>query len=123
VASCAAALRRAGIEPEAIDLVVSLDNGDPYLAMLEADALARVFGGHRPAACAIVHRFGDGAFGGILRALVASLTLAGRVRPAWPAPALAEAGFHLPAHQPAAALVAGLAGGGSAVALVLTRTG
>jgi hypothetical protein len=80
-----------------------------------------VFGGHRPATVGIADRLGEGAAGGVLRAVIAAMTVAGAVLPAWSCPPhLAAAGYRALARSPRTALVGGLAGGGSAVALVFT---
>ena len=55
--------------------------------------------------------------------IAAVLTLAGRAHLAWGPPAhLAGAGFPAPASRPRTALVSGLAGGGSAIALFFTAS-
>lgn len=121
ITACAGALARAGLAPSEIDLVASAANGVPALAALELDALGAVFGRHRPAAVAAASRLGDGAAGGAARVLLAAAAVAGAVRPAWECPPhLAAAGYGAVAARPRAALVPGLAGGGSAVALVVT---
>ena len=121
VAACAQALARAGMAATEVDLVVSVANGIPALATLELAAMDTVFGGHRPAAVGVADRLGEGAAGGALRAVVAALTVAGAVLPAWGCPPhLAAAGYRTVACRPRAALVGGVAGGGSAVALVFT---
>ena len=118
----AAALQRAGLAAGEVDLVVSMANGSPALADLETALLARLFPGRRPAALATADRLGEGSFAGLLRVLVAALALTGEAAPAWPVPAhLAAAGFAPLAGVPRTALVAGQAGGGSAVAVVLCR--
>ena len=118
---CARAIARAGIAARDVDLVVSMANGVPALAALEAAALTAVFGSHRPAAAAVAERIGEGAAGGAVRALVAALAVGGAVEPAWGPPVgLLRAGFLPPAGRPRAALVAGVAGGGSTLALVFT---
>jgi 3-oxoacyl-[acyl-carrier-protein] synthase II len=120
-AACAQALARAGIAAAEVELVVSAANGVPALAALEVAAMDTVFGGHRPAAVGIADRLGEGAAGGSLRAVIAALTVAGDVLPAWGCPLhLAAAGYRALAGSPRTALVGGLAGGGSAVALVFT---
>ena len=114
------ALDRAERAADDIDLVMSMANGAPALAHLESASLAQVFGRRRPAALAITDRLGEGSFAGLLRVLVASLALAGEAAPAWALPAhLAAAGFALSQSAPRTALIAGVAGGGSAVAVVL----
>jgi 3-oxoacyl-[acyl-carrier-protein] synthase II len=120
-AACAQALARAGLTAAEVDLVVSVANGIPVLAALELGAMDAVFGGHRPAAVGIADRLGEGAAGGGLRAVIAALTVAGAVLPAWGCPPhLAAAGYRPVARRPRRALVGGLASGGSAVALVFT---
>ena len=58
-----------------------------------------------------------------MRTLVAALAVGGAVEPAWPPPSgLLGAGFRPPAGRPLSALVAGVAGGGSTLALVLTAS-
>ena len=99
---------------------MSMANGAPALARLESASLAQMFGRRRPAAVATTERLGEGSFAGLLRVLVATLALAGEAAPAWALPEhLAAAGFALPRSAPRTALVAGVAGGGSAVAVVL----
>ncbi len=121
VLACRQALQRASIEPADVDLVVSLANGIPALAVLEIKALQAVFGGHRPAVFSVADRLGEGAFSGTLRALIAACVLAGASEVRWPVPAhLVGAGFEALSRRPRTALVAGAAGGGSAVALLLT---
>jgi len=119
VLACQQALDRAGVPASDVGLVISAVNGIPALAALELSALKAVFGSHRPAALAVAERVGEGAVSGAMRALVAVHSVAGTLSPAWGAPAhLAEAGFPPVTAQVRSALVAGLAGGGSAVALV-----
>jgi 3-oxoacyl-[acyl-carrier-protein] synthase II len=121
VLACRQALQRAGLEPSEVGLVVSIANGIPGLADLERRALETLFGPHRPAALSATERLGEGAVGGALRALIAVHAVAGTVRAAWePPPHLAVAGFPATTARTRTALVPGLAGGGSAVALVLT---
>jgi 3-oxoacyl-(acyl-carrier-protein) synthase len=120
VLACRQALERASIHPADVDLVVSLANGIPALAALELGALRAVFGGHRPASFPVADHLGEGAFSGTLRALIAAHALAGAPI-GWPVPEhLAGVGFHALSGKPRTALVPGTAGGGSAVALVLT---
>jgi 3-oxoacyl-[acyl-carrier-protein] synthase II len=121
VAASRLALERARLAPADVALVMSLANGIPTAAELELRALDALFGAHRPAVAATAERLGEGAVGGAVRALVAVHAVAGRVRLAWEPPHhLIAAGFP-PATKPArAVLVPGLAGGGSAVALVFT---
>lgn len=120
-AACVQALARAGVGAGEIDLVVSLANGFPALAELEAGALVAVFGTHRPAVVGVTERLGEGAAGGALRALAATTAVAGDVLPAWGVPAhLARRGFPPVTAHPRFTLVTGLAGGGSAIALVVT---
>jgi 3-oxoacyl-(acyl-carrier-protein) synthase len=118
---CALAIARAGLAPGNIDLVVSMANGIPALAELEASALRTVFGSHRPAGLGVAERLGDGAAGGAMRALISALAVGGAAEPTWaPPPQLREAGFPALAGRPGTALVAGVAGGGSVMAVVLT---
>jgi 3-oxoacyl-[acyl-carrier-protein] synthase II len=118
VLACQQALDRAGVRPTQVGLVASAANGIPALAALELSALKVIFGRHRPAALAIAERLGEGAVSGVVRALVAVHGVAGTLCPAWQAPThLAEAGFPAATSPVRCALVAGLAGGGSAVAL------
>lgn len=121
LASAAAqAIERAGVAAAELDLVMSLHSGAPELARLEVEGLLPLLGQRRPAALAVTDRLGEGAFASALRALVAVLTLGG-TPVAWPAPAhLAALGFPNLTSQPRTALVTALAGGGSAVAAVLT---
>jgi 3-oxoacyl-[acyl-carrier-protein] synthase II len=115
-----AALHRAGLAADDIELVMSMANGAPVLDRLETASLAQIFARHRPAALVITDRLGEGSFAGLLRVLVATLALTGEVAPAWTLPShLAAAGFALPQGAPRTALIAGVAGGGSAVAVVL----
>ena len=96
-------------------------NGIPKLAELELAALSQVFGPRRPAAIGAAERFGDGAAAGTLRAMIAALAVGGATTPAWGPPArLAGAGFPSVSGRERTALVCGLAGGGSALALVFT---
>jgi 3-oxoacyl-(acyl-carrier-protein) synthase len=121
VQACTKAIARAGITPRGIDLVVSMANGIPELAELELMALAEVFGPCRPAAAGAAERFGEGAASGTLRALIGALAAGGATTPAWGPPLqLAGAGFPAATGRARTALVAGLAGGGSALALVFT---
>jgi len=114
------ALARAGRDATDIDLVVSMADGSPALARLESAALAAVLGAHRPAAFAMADRTGEGSFAGLLRVVAALLALGSRVIPAWDPPNhLSETGFRRLERPPRAALVAGVAGGGSALAVVL----
>jgi 3-oxoacyl-[acyl-carrier-protein] synthase II len=119
--ACRKALERAGLAPTEVGLVVSLANGIPALGELELRAMEALFGTHRPASVGMTERLGEGAVTGALRALVAAHTVGGGLHPSWEPPApLAAAGFPRPTAPPRAALVPGLAGGGSAVALVFT---
>ncbi|OFV82395.1 MAG: hypothetical protein A2Y78_15975 [Acidobacteria bacterium RBG_13_68_16] len=121
VLACRQALQRAGLAPAEVGLVLSVANGIPGLADLERRALETLLGTHRPPVVATTDRLGEGAVGGALRALIAALAVAGTVRVAWePPPHLAAAGFPAAAARTRSALVPGLAGGGSSVALVLT---
>ncbi len=119
--ACAGAIAGAGLRPDDIDLVVSAANGIPALAELERAALADALGARRPAALAAADRVGDGAASGTMRALIAALAVGGRATPSWAAPShLAAVGFPALSDRPRAALVTGVAGGGSVLALVLT---
>lgn len=116
------ALLAAGARADEVDLVVSMANGAPAVERLERDALARLLGGHRPAALAVTDRLGEGGFASLLRVAVAVLAVSGRVVPAWGAPAhLAAEGFRAPDGRPRVVLVTGVAGGGSAIAAIVTR--
>lgn len=120
VTACRRALASAGMGPGEVELYVSMANGIPAVAELESALVDELFTTAPPAAVAVSDRIGDGAFSSSLRAVVATLTLAGQAHPVWSLPAhLADRGFRLPARQPATALAAGVSGGGSAVALVL----
>lgn len=121
--ACQKALAQAQLVAEEVELVVSLANGSPILAQLEAEALATLFSRSRPAVVgSVTERLGEGAFASALRAVVASLVLQGQVRPAWPvSEPLRLAGFGPPRQPVGNALVTALAGGGSAVALVLAK--
>jgi len=114
------ALEHSGAATRDVDLLLSLHSGAPRLARLETEALASALGQRRPAAMAVTDRLGEGAFSSALRALVAVLALGGAPI-AWPPPPhLATLGFPGLSHPPRTALVTALAGGGSAVAAVLT---
>lgn len=124
VAACRKALAEARLEANQVDLVVSLANGSPPLDLLERQALLELFGPHRPAVVGgLAHRLGEGAYASALRVAVASLVLAESCPVAWPPPDhLAELGFPPLAQRasaPRTALVTAVAGGGSAVAVVL----
>ena len=122
LAACRQALERARVTPGAVELLVCQANGSPELAALEATAYPCLFGAHRPAVTAPAERLGEGAVAGALRAVVAALAVSGAVLPSWAPPShLAAAGFPAAAAPPRVALVAGIAGGGSAVAVVLSR--
>lgn len=119
--ACRHALRHARVEPGDVDALISVSNGLPVLSSLEARALGELFGAHRPAAVAVAERIGESAFTGTLRVVVAALTVGGRLRTAWPAPShLAELGFPALTRPPRTVLVPALAGGGAAIALVIT---
>ncbi|MFI5167572.1 MAG: beta-ketoacyl synthase N-terminal-like domain-containing protein [Thermoanaerobaculales bacterium] len=116
------ALARAGLTPDAIDVVICQANGSPALAALELTAWGCLFGDHRPAVLAPAERLGEGAVSPALRALVATLALAGQVSIAWPPPPeLGAAGFPPMVARPQHALVTAVAGGGATEALVLSR--
>ena len=118
--AAAQALQSAGVAAADLDLVISVHSGSRPLAQLEVEALGVVLAGHRPAAVAVTDRLGEGAFASAVRALVAVLALGGAPI-AWPAPAhLAALGFPSLTSRPRTALVTAVAGGGSAVAAVLT---
>ncbi len=118
--AAAQALERAGMVASELDLVVSLHSGSRALARLEVEGLIAVLGAHRPAAVAVTDRLGEGAYASALRALAAVLALGGTPI-AWPAPPhLAALGFTPLATPPRTALVTAVAGGGSAIAAVLT---
>lgn len=122
VRAIADALSRAELAPQDLDLVVSSANGSPELAALEARALCTTFAEDRPAALSITDRLGEGAFSAAVRALVAALAVSGECLPRWPAPpALADSGFSGLSAAPRAALVTAVAGGGSVLAIVVTR--
>ena len=100
---------------------MSMTNGIPALAKLELAAMKTVFGSHAPAAIGVADRLGDGAAAGTVRTLIAALAVGGFAQPAWGPPSpLRDAGFRPPAGRPRTALVAGVAGGGSTLALVIT---
>jgi len=118
--AAAQALQSAGVAAADLDLVMSVHSGSRPLARLEVEGLIGALGAHRPAAVAVTDRLGEGAFASALRALVAVLALGGTPI-AWPAPAhLAALGFPSLSAPPRTALVTAVAGGGSAVAAVLT---
>jgi 3-oxoacyl-(acyl-carrier-protein) synthase len=115
------ALESAAIGPDEIDLVVSCSNGLPTLARLERDLWQELFRAGRPPAVVAAERLGDGAFGGAARVVIAALLVSGRVSFAWGAPEhLADLASPLPTTPPRTALVVGQAGGGSAIALILS---
>ncbi len=117
--ACRKALERAGLQPGDVDAVASAANGIPDVAALEAAALERLFPRRRPAALATAERLGEGAAGGALRAAIAAEAVAGHLQPAWDPPSrLAALGFPPLGSRPRCVLVPGVAGGGSAVALV-----
>jgi 3-oxoacyl-[acyl-carrier-protein] synthase II len=121
VTACRQALDHAGLEGPSVDLVIGLGNGIPALDRLEVLALDRALGSHRPAALTVTDRLGEGAFASAVRVLVAVLTVAGRIEPAWgPGSSLAAAGFPALSRRPDVALVTGQACGGSAIAVVIT---
>lgn len=121
VRAAEAALRQAGMAAGDVELVVSMANGSSALAALELATLTRLFPGHRPAALSLTDRLGEGSFASLLRVAVAVLAVAGQARPRWGAPPhLASAGFAAPADGARTALVTGVAGGGSAIAVVVT---
>ena len=116
------ALERAGLPADAIDLVICQANGSPALTAIELGAWGCLFGGHRPAVLAPAERLGEGAVSPALRAVVATLSLDGQVLPAWLPPSeFASAGFPALRSRPHHVLVAAVAGGGAAEALVLSR--
>lgn len=121
VIACQKALTEANLQAEDVDLVVSLANGSARLGHLEADAMTAVFGNHRPGVLGgLPERLGEGAFSSALRVVAAAQVLLGHLQPAWPVPEhLAQQGFGVPPEKPKTALVTAVAGGGSAVALVL----
>jgi 3-oxoacyl-(acyl-carrier-protein) synthase len=122
LAACDQALRMAELSPSEVDLLVSMGNGLPALDALEETAVSTLFGTRRPMALAPARRLGEGAFAGTLRALIAALAVAGLIRVGWEAPPhLAAVGCRPLRDRPATALVAGLAGGGSAIAVVLRQ--
>ena len=114
------ALAAAGATAGDVDLVVYFANGMSNLAALETHALDELLGARRPAALTVSTRLGEGAFSAALRAMVATLAVAGRLDHAWTPDHLAAAGFPPLSGRARCALVCGVAGGGSAVALVIT---
>jgi len=119
--ACRQALESAAMRADEIDLVVSCSNGIPALARIERAVWQELFGAGRPVAVAVTDRLGDGAFGGAARALIAALLVSGRASHAWGAPEhLVDLASPLSTSAPRTALVVGQAGGGSAIALVLT---
>ncbi|MCS7182421.1 MAG: hypothetical protein NZ869_04855 [Thermoanaerobaculum sp.] len=125
VAACRRALDEAGLGPEEVELVVSLANGNPHLAQLEASALSELFPLHRPAILgSLSQRLGEGAFASALRLLVAAAMLQEPWPVTWPvASPLQALGFPplAPSDRPRTALVTAVAGGGSCLAAVLGR--
>lgn len=120
-AACTAALANAGVEVADVDLLVSAANGLPTLARIEARAMAGLFGARTPAAIAPTERLGEGGFAGTVRTLIGVLAVCGEAQPAWAPPAhLAGLGCRSLADRPRTVLISGLAGGGAAIALVLT---
>ncbi len=116
------ALRAAGLGADEIDVVVSMANGAPSLARLEQEALGALFPGRRPAALAVTDRLGEGSFASLARVAIAVLAVTGQATPRWGSPEhLAAAGFGDLAGNPRAAFVAGVAGGGSSIAVVVTQ--
>lgn len=119
--ACRTALDRAGLRCTDLDLVVSASNGISALDDLEHTALLALLGQHRPAVFSMADRLGEGAFCAALRVLGAARVLAGHVLPTWAPPAqLAAHEFPALTSRPRSALVTGVAGGGSAMAAVLT---
>jgi 3-oxoacyl-(acyl-carrier-protein) synthase len=122
VEAVAGALDAAGVGSGDIDVVISLANGAPRLAQLELEAYGALFRARRPAALAVTDRLGEGSFASLARLAIAVFLVAGRPTPRWGSPThLVEAGFGAPEGRPQAALVTGVAGGGSAIAVVVTR--
>jgi len=123
LAACRKALREAQLEPEEVELWVSLANGHPQLEQLELELLQALFPAQRPGVLGeLATRFGEGAFASALRVAVAAAVLAGELHHCWSVPPhLTSEGF-TPLEGPARnALVAAQAGGGSAIAVVLAR--
>jgi 3-oxoacyl-(acyl-carrier-protein) synthase len=121
--ACRQALARAGAEAGDVELYVSFANGIPALDRLEAQLVDGLFPLRRPAAISVTERMGEGAFGSSVRTLAAALALRGEVLPRWALPRhLRDRGFSLPPRRPATALVAGVSGGGSTLAVVLTAS-
>jgi 3-oxoacyl-[acyl-carrier-protein] synthase II len=120
-AACESAMRAAGVGAGDVDLVVSAANGSPLLARLERAAFAAVFPGGKPAALAVTDRLGEGGFAALVRVAVGVLAISGLAAPRWKAPAhLVEAGAPSLEKRPGVVLVSALAGGGSAIAAVVT---
>lgn len=120
VSAARQALAAAGVTAADVDLVVSFANGLPHLAGLEVAAVEEIFATHHPSALAVTTRLGEGAFSAAARAVVAGLAVAGVLERGWGADHLAAAGLPAYAGRARCALVCGLAGGGSAIALVVT---
>ncbi len=122
VRAAGAALLAAGLGAGDVDMIVSLANGAPALARLELAAAERLFGRRRPPAVAVTDRLGEGSFAGLARAAVAVLAVSGQATLTWGAPGhLSAAGWPAPIDRPGVVLVTGVAGGGSAIAAVVTR--
>lgn len=120
VRACRDALAMAGLEAGDIDAVCTLANGIPALDRLEVELVRTVFCGHRPSVINLAP-LGEGAFAGTLRVLAAAYAVCGQIEPRWSAPAhLASEHLTGSAGRPRHVLVPGLAGGGSAVAVVVS---
>lgn len=124
VRACREAVAMAGLEAGDIDCFCTLANGIPALDRLETELVRKVFRGQRPGVINVAP-LGEGAFAGTLRVLVAAFAVGGNGEARWPVPAHLAA-EHLAssadsARRPRHVLVPGLAGGGSAVAVVVSR--
>lgn len=120
IRACREAMAAAGLGVAELDAVCTLSNGIPVLDRLELAMVRAVLGDHRPAVINLAP-LGEGAFAGSLRILVAACAMVGRLEPRWPPPAhLAAVSMGQLVGRPRHVLVPGLAGGGSAIAVVVS---
>jgi 3-oxoacyl-[acyl-carrier-protein] synthase II len=120
------ALDMAGLAPGDVDAVWASANGNPKLDRMEADALARVFGQWGVKVAAVKGALGESFSSGGLRTALAALSLVrGQLPPAVGAARPIDGVDLVLAPQegldPRAALVTGLAAGGTNAAVVLKR--
>lgn len=124
------ALEEAGVDADAIDLVVGCGCGSPSLDRLDAEVLARVFGGRAVPVSSPHGAFGCWAAAGALRVAAGVLALGrgeifptlgeGTVDPAAPVPGLVRSAR---CAELRTILVTGHATGGASCAVVLTGEG